>query len=128
MSKSFISITQTGHLQNFDGPSGQKYESLQGRPFKVENDQDIAFFESKPTRFKVAGLFTKGKTEKSADKLLAEWLGKLKVSPEGIDAIVKTFETKDFLKTDVLGGADLLDKVSEADAELIRDAIKQEGA
>ena len=71
----FIFETLENSSTVYRGPSGTNYDIMRGQPFKVENKQDVKFFEENK-RFKKAGIFTKSKPmeddseEKFKDELL----------------------------------------------------------
>lgn len=118
--------TQTLHMQSITGPSGQKYESLQGYFFKVENALDIKYFEKNP-RYEKQGLLKKKPVlkKKDVDELLIDKLEKLKgVTRKTAEKVADIYLSRQKLYEAVQSG-DLDPSIPTKQAETITEYVKK---
>lgn len=123
MSAEFMCSTQVSHMQSFNAPSGESYNSMKGYFFTVHNPLDIAFFEKKDN-FQKKGLLSKpkNKPDVSADEAFKEKLSKVK----GLDKrtekkLIERYETFEIFK-DALDN-DGLEDISKGAIDALKKAF-----
>ena len=126
----FISKTQEQGMTYFNAPSGVNYTSHRGSTFNVQDERDIAYFESKPTRFKKV-LMTKTVVQdepETDEEQMYNWLTSLKgIGKATADTLVNLYSSKANLDLDVKGGRSLTsDGLTEKQAETIEKALQGE--
>ena len=127
MAEKFVCVTQQDHIKMVTGSTGTNYTSLQGYPFLVEDETDIAFFKKFPKRYQVydSSIVQVPKT-KSADDELRDFLqGISGLTKKSENAIVFFYESLDNLKADIIAGFELFEKVqiSEKQSGLVKATI-----
>lgn len=121
----FIFKTQVANSTTYTGPSGIMYVSYVGEPFKVDNEQDIAFFKKNP-RFEEYGLKGKlkdmvvPKKSKEAKDKLREELDKItNLSEKSKELVVKYYGTLDRIETVVKRKIKMTTKIAPTQQELL---------
>lgn len=124
MSKEFIMDTLTSRNTAFRGPSGQSYVIYRNKAFRVDADDDIAFFESNK-RFSVAGKKAKNEAGKKEKAIVEpDFEAELKAI-KGITAktaklLAETYVAKNHLEDAVLNDYNLHEEVTEKQQNIIK--------
>lgn len=128
------SKTQKCHITNYLGPSGQRYESLEGHSFIVKNKEDQEFFltGTNERRFEKVGILEdKVIPKKDVDELLMDDLKRVgAISDETRTNIVRIFHSKkaliDAVRSSLTSGTSLSPLIPENHDKTIKDWITQE--
>ena len=123
----FQCTEQIASITFFNGPSGQRYESVRGQSFDVDNTMDVEHF-AKNSSFKKLGVLSKTVKVASEEDKLEALLVKAKIDKSSTKAILEAYETVDNLRADLERGADELPqlKLNKKEVSAIKKLLKLE--